>query len=241
MNDRIDVILVAATLGAVLVAGRVVEANTAQPALAAAPPVHDVVRLTCLGHDDERLDGSTVDVQPDGVHIEITQAHPGQPSDVRLATWQGATRALGNGRPGIERLTISDPYVTPGNWLIGCFDPRWHRLGDARRNFLRISLVDPADVWVSTRLSCETTPRLSPSGDAVSLREVSPGRLQHALLARTPGLKPTDAIEPAGYPDAELRQFRAIRDGKVIVRFEIDPSTHQALLDGCPGFGRLGR
>jgi hypothetical protein len=240
MKDRIDAILIAAGLCAAIVGGLVLEANTSPLPAPAAPPVSDVVRLTCLGHDDERLDGSTVDVQSDGVHVEITQAHPGQPSDVRLATWQGATRALGNGRPGIERLTLSDPYVTPGNWLIGCFDPRWHR-GDARRSFLRISLVDPTDAWLSTRLSCETTPRLSPSGDAVDLHGVPPRRLQHALLARTPGLKPTDAIEPAGYPDDELRQFRAVRDGKVVVRFEIDPSTHQALLDGCPGFGGLPR
>jgi hypothetical protein len=241
-GERTDVILFATGLGALLILGLILARTTSPLPAPAAPPVPDVVRLTCLGHDEELLEGTTVDVQPDGVHLEITQAHAGPPSDVRLASWQGATRVLGDGRPGIERLTISDPYLPPGNWLIGCFDPARRRARNAPRNYLKLSLVDPTKAWVSTTLSCEHgIEALRPSGDAVDLHGVAPGRMEHALLRRTPGLEPTDAIESAGYPDAELRQFRAVRDGKVIVRFEIDPSTHRALLDGCPSIGRLRR
>jgi hypothetical protein len=242
MKDRIDRILIAAGLCAAIVGGLVLAATTSPLPAPAAPPVPDAVRLTCLGNGDEMLRGTTVDVQPDGVHLEITQAHGGPPSEVRLASWQGATRRLGTGRPGIERLTISDPYMPPGNWLIGCFDPARHRAGNAPSNFLKLSLVDPTNVWVPTTLACEHgTPRLGPSGDAVDLAGVPPGRRRHALLRRTPGLKPTDGIERAGYPDADLRLFRAVRGGRVVARFQVEPSTGLVLVDGCRGIGRPDR
>jgi hypothetical protein len=241
MNDRIDEILIAVGLVAAFVIGLVLASTTSPVPAPAAPPVPAVVRLTCLGRDEERLEATTVDVQPDGVHVEITQAHPGPPSEVRLATWQHATRALVDGRPGGERLTISDPYVAPGNWLIGCFDGEMRRARATPSTYLKLSLVDPTKAWVPTTLDCEDAPALAPSGDAVDLHGVPPHRVEHALLRRTPGLQRTDVIEPAGYPDAEVSLFRAVRNGKVIARFEIDPTTDQALLDRCPGIDRPGR
>jgi hypothetical protein len=160
---------------------------------------------------------------------------------VRLATWQGETRVLGHGRPGIERLTLSDPYMAPGNWLIGCFDPTWHRAGDTPRNYLKLSLVDPTKAWVSTRLSCETVPALVPSGGSVDLLGVQADRLERALLHRTPGLGPGDTIEPAGYPDDKRSLFRALRRGNVVARFDVDLSADRAAVDGCRGIGPTPR
>ena len=228
--------------GLVIVAANEPEPSPATPAPAPTGIVPNELTITCLSDDREQLDTDTVAIQPDGVHILIAQAS-GQVREVRLAgqgmglTWQ----SVGRSEPGGTRSAIaSSMEIAVGDALIGCFDPG-RATTDVPDDYLRVTFVDPDGLWVSTRLRCGGTPADIQLGSAeIDVAGVPLDQMSAALRERTPGLRPTDVVEPAGFPEAPYPAFRAVRDGDVIARYELDADAASAVMDSCRGVAETG-
>ncbi len=237
---RVGAIALAGTLAVALVAGLITVAGH-KPGPQLQAPVPDVVRITCLRGDREQLASDTVAVQPDGVHFEISQGHPGKPSLVELGSSGLGYGSLSVGFTsprGVRSFTVSNMETGAGYTSVGCFDrrPPITELKD----FTSLHLVDPTGLWVSTRMRCDgETGHIQYSSESVSLQGVSRAGWARALLRRTPGLRPTDVVEPAGFPDAAEPTFRAVRNGSVIARYQHlrRHGRDFAVMDSCQGIG----
>ncbi|HEY6566372.1 MAG TPA: hypothetical protein VI341_02540 [Actinomycetota bacterium] len=234
---RLAPLLLAAAVTTALFAG-LFSVIRDEPAPPAEEPVPNVLRITCLGGQMERLSSRTVAVQPDGLHVEIIQRFPGEPI---MVGWRDTDMGYGyqsirlSSHAGPRQEVVSTMHISVGDLGIGCFETRPGAFSAS--DFEWVKVVDPGGVWVSTVLDCElVVGRGSIGSEYTDLDGVPEGEWPQRLLDRTRGLVRGDVVEPAGFPDAELPSFRAVRDGRVIARYQVGRDADGGLyaeMDAC--------
>ncbi|CAN5484169.1 hypothetical protein BH20ACT23_BH20ACT23_16760 [soil metagenome] len=169
------------------------------------PVAAPFVEIVCTKGGDTRLWTPVVEVQPDGVHVDV-ENRAGEPT-----SFCGFTLDVEEGR---HEEVISEP---PGRIKIACYPDSQHE-SDTNPVRYDLELVDPRDHWVSTELECEPESMMQssisdfayPLGKGLSK---DPVELAQDTVK---GLESDDVVEIAGYPEAEVPTVRVERDGKVI-------------------------
>jgi hypothetical protein len=172
------------------------------------PVAAPFVEIVCTEDGGTRLWTPVVEVQADGVHLDIeNRAGEG-------TSFFGLSLDVDEGR---HEEVVSAP---PGRMRVACYPYSQHE-SDKRPIRYDLELVDPQGHWVSTELECEpgsmTQSMMSefalPLGEG--LRK-DPVQLVHDGVK---GLEPDDVVELAGYPEAEVPTVRVVRADRVIATF----------------------
>jgi hypothetical protein len=171
------------------------------------PVAAPFVEIVCTQDGGTRLWTPVVEVQPDGVHVDV-ENRAGEPT-----SFFGLSVDVDEGR---HKAVVSEP---PGKMRVACYPYSQHE-NDAKPVRYDLELVDPKGHWVFTELECEpdsmvqsTISDYAPLGEGLSK---DPVQLVHDGVK---GLETDDLVELAGYPEAEIPTVRVVRDGRVIATF----------------------
>ena len=166
----------------------------------------DVAVIDCTGAQTD-VRTPDVDVQPDGVHIRTEG-----PTDAHLML-----HLVPVGHPerevsfGIDDTVIVLP-LAPGPWRVHCADADPDDV-DAGSGWYGISFLDPQHLWTSPELACsDAQETVGLSSETVTSRDDVPG----AIRAAVEGIRDSDRIETAQYPEGEQMAFRVVRDGATV-------------------------
>lgn len=180
----------------------------------------DIARVVCADNGT-RLETPVVEVQADGIHIRVRNE-----ASVRLSF---AVGDIGGGNAEGEQVWP----IPPGAARVGCWkdtadDPDW----------VSLEVVDPQRVWVSPELECQSETAVSGEGDYGTPPKGDPRdpvELAREFFENIAGpLGPDDVVEPAGYPEAEIRQVRLARDRRVVA---VADYADASFAGGQPGSG----
>lgn len=177
----------------------------------------DVAVIVC-SKEGTAVASSKVQVQADGVHFRVDNEAgldevwivgvdpSGWAADMDLSQ---ATAHV------FDRLP-------PGEWLVGCFtDEELDRPLTAEelpelRGLVPLRVVDPGGLYVSPELFC-------PEQDTLYLEVIAgadsdSSTAEEFLRDVVPGIRNSDVVEHAGYPESEpfKYDFRIVRDGSVV-------------------------
>jgi hypothetical protein len=170
------------------------------------PVAAPFVEIVCTEDGDTRLWTPVVEVQPDGVHLDI-ENRAGEPT-----SFFGFALDVSEGR---HEEVVNEP---PGKMRVACYPYSQHE-SDAKPVRYDLELVDPQGHWISTELECESDMVESTIRDFIELDEgLSQGPLQ-LVEENVKGLEAEDVVEVAGYPEAEVPTVRVVRAGRVIATF----------------------
>jgi hypothetical protein len=172
------------------------------------PVAAPFVEIVCTQDGGTRLWTPVVEVQPDGVHVDIDN-RAGEPT-----SFFGLSVDVDEGR---HKAVVSEP---PGKMRVACYPYSQHE-SDAKPVRYELELVDPKDHWISTELECESD-SLMQSTISDFAHPLDQGMSNNPLeLVRegVRGLEADDVVELAGYPEAEIPTVRVVRDGRVIATF----------------------
>ena len=172
------------------------------------PVAAPFVEIVCTEDGDTRLWTPVVEVQADGVHLDL-ENRAGEPTsffDLNLDVDEGRHKAV-----------VSEP---PGKLRVACYPDSQHS-SDAKPVRYDLELVDPKGHWISTELECEPNSMVQstisdfarPLGDGMSKDPLE------LVREGVKGLEADDAVELAGYPEAEMPTVRVVRDDRVIATF----------------------
>ncbi len=193
--------------------------DAAAPATSAAPRVDQVAStteatVTCEDNEVSVAEPS-VATQADGVHLTIDNRDGGQRIVwARSAGRQQTEAAL----PGASSVVIS--WLPPGEWALLCSPASVYPGDDAAGTTLAV--VDPAGHWVDDALGCEHPTHTHPdyeeyfTGGTPTGEQGDPLAMAEEEASSWFPVRPSDAIEPAGYPDAAPRRFRVMRRGSAV-------------------------
>ena len=162
------------------------------------------VEIVCTEGRDTRLWTPVVEVQPDGVHVDVENL-TGEPT-----SFFGLSLDVEEGR---HEEVVNEP---PGKMNVACYPYSQHE-GDTKPVRYDLRLVDPEGHWVSTELECESDMVVESTADYASPLKIGQGQDPSAIVEESvKGLQPDDVVETAGYPEADVPTVRVVRDGKVI-------------------------
>ena len=172
------------------------------------PVAAPFVEIVCTEDGGTRLWTPVVEVQPDGVHVDV-ENRSGEPT-----SFFGLSVDVDEGR---HKEVVSEP---PGTLRVACYPYSQHET-DAKPVKYDLELVDPKGHWVATELECESDSMVQsmisdfayPLGKGWSK---DPVQLIHDGVK---GLETDDVVELAGYPEAEIPTVRVVRDERVIATF----------------------
>jgi hypothetical protein len=165
------------------------------------PVAAPFVEIVCTEDGGTRLWTPVVEVQPDGVHLDIENRAGDQVSI------DGLPLDLG---PGRHKEVVSTP---PGKRKIAC-NPFSQHGGSKKPVRYDLELVDPEDHWISTELECETDAIVASTSYAPEpIGDADPAEAVEEVIK---GLKPDDVVELAGYLHADAPAVRIVRDSKVV-------------------------
>jgi len=172
------------------------------------PVAAPFVEIVCTEDGGTRLWTPVVEVQSDGVHLDVDN-RAGEPTSL-----VGLSADVDEGR---HKEVVSQ---SPGMLRVACYPHSQHE-NDAKPVTYDLELVDPKGHWVSTVLECEPDSMVQStiSDFSSSLGEgwsKDPVQLIHDGVK---GLEADDAVELAGYPEAETPTVRVVRDESVIATF----------------------
>lgn len=182
------------------------EVETPRPQTREGQPVAaPFVEIVCTKDGDTRLWTPVVEVQSDGVHVDV-ENRAGEPT-----SFFGLSLDVDEGR---HEEVVNEP---PGKIRVACYPYSQHE-SDAKPVRYDLELVDPQDHWISTETQCEPgslgQSTISdfeyPLGDGLSRDPVE------LVQDGVKGLEPDDVVEVAGYPKADVPTVRVLRDRKVI-------------------------
>ncbi len=167
----------------------------------------DVGRILCDG-TTTTIETAQVRPQLDGVHLLVTNT-----SEIDLSfQWDLG----GDNAPMGERELVLP--LAPGMAEVRCQDPAED--AGATGGYVELEVVDPDSIYVPIELEC---------GEQVGwYADFAPGATGDPDPVQSGrdhlhGLEPGDVVEAAGYPEAETRQVRVVRDGEVIAVVEFFP------------------
>ena len=169
------------------------------------PAVAPFVEIVCTEDGDTRLWTPVVEVQPDGVHVDVENL-TGEPT-----SFFGLSLDVDEGR---HEEVVNEP---PGKMRVACYPDSQHE-SDAKPIRYDLRLVDPQDHWISTELECDPDSMVQsvisdfadPLGDGLSQDP------EEQVEKEVKGLKPDDVVEVAGYPRAEAPTVRIVRADTVV-------------------------
>jgi hypothetical protein len=169
-----------------------------------------VAEIVC--QDGTRVETPVVEVQPDGVHLRVDN-RTGAERYIYREVEEGA-RNEHQAPPGVSE---SVSLEGPGLWRVTCSPPPIYPSEGS--SWAELQVLDPGDLWVSDRLDCDdiegTHPDYFgdlPAGWTGDLLELAQREVPEEMLDPRPG----DVVEPAGYPKARIRSFRAVREGEIV-------------------------
>jgi hypothetical protein len=173
------------------------------------PVAAPFVEIVCTEDGGTRLWTPVVEVQPDGVHVDV-ENRAGEPTSFF---------GLGNldVEEGRHKAVISEP---PGKMLVACYPYSQHE-SDAEPVKYDLELVDPEGHWMSTDLECEpgSMGQSTISDFAYPLGQGMSKDPLELIREGVKGLETDDVVELAGYPEAEIPTVRVVRDERVIATF----------------------
>ncbi|MEX0753492.1 MAG: hypothetical protein WD556_00025 [Actinomycetota bacterium] len=207
----------------------------------AAGGIADVAQLSCT-------DGGTqtttpvVRAHPDGVHL-VVEDLTGRFDDLGMQELGDPWRQLFAASDRIDDEFVRP--LMPGRIYAQCL-----RKNDDQQQFKHwatgdplppeavvFDVVDPDGVWVATELSCDVSQwEAVLVGDPV---DGSEGMEASERLRLVGGVRSTDSIESAGYPEDEQHEYRVVRGAEVVAQFS---SAEPFLVAGwaCRGSGING-
>jgi hypothetical protein len=158
----------------------------------------NIARVVCTERGTS-LRTPVVQAQPDGVHIRVTNEAGENVTFV--------VDEIGGDNPEGEQVWP----LPPGTGKIGC----WY--SPEEPDLVTVEVVDPRGLWVSPRLDCRSV--VSGEGDGGVERgdPRDPILIAREFFEVIAGpLGPDDAVERAGYPKAQIRQVRLVREDRVV-------------------------
>jgi len=164
------------------------------------PVAAPFVEILCTEDGGTRLWTPVVEVQADGVHLDIENRAGDQVSI------DGFPLDVG---PGRHKEVVSMP---PGRMKVACNPFGKH--GGSKPVRYDLELVDPENHWISTELECETDAVVASTSYAPE--PIGDGDPAEAVVEVVKGLKPDDVVELAGYLQADVPAVRIVRDSKVV-------------------------
>lgn len=161
-----------------------------------------MLKLTCRSDGTTDLHTPTVLTRPDGVHVQVDN-QAGETVSVNGLGWDFDE--------GVSEETLSVP---PGRVMIACWPLSAHGGGEPERVPVRI--VDPEANWVPIELQCPNGLIASTISDFFAGSEGTKGDPVEIVREQVRGLKPSDLVEIAAYPDQPEPVVRIVRRGKVV-------------------------
>jgi len=173
------------------------------------PVAAPFVEIVCTKDGATRLWTPVVEVQPDGVHVDV-ENRAGEPTSF----FGLGNLDVGEGR---HKEVITEP---PRGMRVACHPHSQHE-SNAKPVKYDLELVDPEGHWVSTELQC------GPGSLAEHTIRDFFGELNGGLSTdpiqvvkeNVRGLQTDDLVEVAGYPEAEVPTVRVVRADRVIATF----------------------
>lgn len=188
-----------------------------------------ILAVTCTSRRVE-LTSPSVRPQPDGVHL-LVQKDTAQTVGVIVDYAQGRSWIHGTfaGRGNLIAPTGSHMVwvLPPGHARIVC------EFEDTKGTYAEFDIIDSDNLYVSPDLACSTATsyevflplRLALAADRVDA-------VRHAMH----GLRDSDQIEAAGYPNQDDPILRVVRDGRTIARIDFGP-VRSSSITTCSGSG----
>jgi hypothetical protein len=170
----------------------------------------DVAEFTCDETGTISPSSLTIDAQPDGVHVAVTNAADERIS-FTVAGSESTTYVVGDGGadPGERKEVVLE--IPPGDADVSCVLGSKGGIDTSPIADLRVA--DPAGTYIRIGMDC---PMSSQSPDhapgAVGFRD-DPAEVARQHLS---GLEYDDAVERAGYPSSEQPIVRVVRNGDVV-------------------------
>jgi hypothetical protein len=169
------------------------------------PVAAPFVEILCTEDGETRLWTPVVEVQPDGVHVDV-ENRAGEPTSF----FGLGTLEVGKGR---HREVISEP---PGRTRVACYPHSRHEK-DAKPVRYELQLIDPQNHWVPLELECDTNLVEGTTLDYATPLPPGESRDPVEVTRQTvKGIQPDDRVEIAGYPEADDAKVSVVRDDTVI-------------------------
>lgn len=205
--------------------------STASPEPEAALP--NAARVVCESGRAPTVETPAVKPQRDGVHIDFVNETG---KDLGFSIEDPSEGGMGAGAPPGTSTQIVDLH--PGTVTIACYDDATEDGSEVPRSSLEI--VDQDGVWISTRLTCSSDTAFSQTVDYMQGARGEADPLAAARNALEPYTQPEDIVEPAGYPDTDVRIYRLVRTGDVLATVSLwDDGAGGWLQDTVTGCGEL--
>ncbi len=169
--------------------------------------VPDVARVICED-GDTRVPVPAVRPQRDGVHI-LVENRTGE--DMGISYRQGTLGAGDNADRGLNEVVWP---IAPGRADLLCTGNR----EIPEDGWTSVEVVDPEGLWVSPELDCGLGGLVAGQGGGSYAEPPTGDRRNPVEIAREffAPLREGDVVEPAGYPKAQHRLVRLVRDGETI-------------------------
>ncbi len=200
----------------------------------------DVARIVC---DEGGTHVLTPRIRPqtDGVHFGI---------DNRTGRQLAFTFRFGEGGGGgdnamVGKTEIIRAEVPPGRVLVICFDFRGQNpVPKDPSQFAALDVIDEDGIWVSPNPDCAGAGGVSGILDYVSGANGEIGDPIDLTREHFKGLRTTDVIKRAGYPEQESPIIAVIRDGKTIATAEYSAAANGgwllSVVTRCQDSGLVG-
>lgn len=193
----------------------------------------DVARVVCQAGGPPQIETPALKPRPDGVHIEFVN-ETGKELSFSIEDSRGG--GMGSGAPPGSSTEILE--LQPGTVTIACQDPYAEDGSEVAGS--RLEIVDEDGIWISTELNCASDTGFSQTTDYIQGARGAADPLKAARKALESYLQPADVVEPAGYPDAEIRHYRLVRAGDVLAVVDLwDDGDGGWLADTLTGCGEL--
>lgn len=185
----------------------------ASPSPAAVPTAApDLAQVVCGTDPVTSLSTPVVRPRADGVHVRTTNP-TGDTRSIQVEDIGGDNAVAG--------VSESIWQVAPGTVRVRCFDTLLDNGLDV--GWVSLTIVDPEGVFQPTTLDC-VGDRVREDIDYAANAEGRMGDPVELTKALVTTVRPSDKVESAGYPAAETRLVRVIRDGRAIAIAEWTPA-----------------
>jgi hypothetical protein len=181
------------------------------------PVAAPFVEILCTEDGETRLWTPVVEVQADGVHVDV-ENRAGEPTSF----FGLGSLEVGEGR---HQEVITEP---PGGMRVACYPFSQHEV-KAKPVRYDLELTDPKDHWIPTELECGSGEIQSVISDLAELEESLPRNPVALVEEQVKGLRADDVVELAGYPEARVPTVRVVRGDDVIAVFGFHPADDGGL------------
>jgi hypothetical protein len=157
----------------------------------------EVAEVACARDGSTRLLTREVAARPDGVHV-LVRNRTGEPISMN-----------GLGLDFDEATSEQVSEVAPGEVGIACWPYSQHRDEEPKR--IPLHVEDPNDYWVSPELECDSSLVGSTINDFIMDSAGEEGKPVDLARKHLEGLRATDVVELAGYPESPTPLVRVVR------------------------------